>query len=77
MHNKKHLFFWWVLIFGTLILGLYVFAGAMILKYRGMTADIGWNTAFENGSWYVSEVDSHGPTAGKLQVGDRVIATAR
>jgi len=74
MHNKRRPFFWLVLIFGTVILGLYVFAGAMILKYGGLTENIGWNTAFENGSWYVSEVDSSGPAAGKLQVGDRVIA---
>src|SRR5215472_304039 len=74
MYTKRHSFFWLVLIFGTIILGLYVFAGTMILKYWGLSDDIGWDTAFEAGAWRVSRVDPKGPAAAKLQLGDRVDA---
>jgi len=74
MHSRKHPFFWLVLISGTIIFGLYVFAGTMILKYWGLSDDVGWDTAFKEGGWRVSRVDPRGPAAAKLQIGDRVDA---
>src|SRR5207237_10543505 len=72
--NVKNHFFWFVLLLGTTVLGLYLFAGLMIFQYGSLTKDFGWKYISNQDSCYISEVDPHGPAADKLQEGDRVLA---
>src|SRR5438876_994191 len=70
----KPYFFWFVLLLGTTVLGFYIFAGLMIFQYGTLTKDFGWKYVSKEDLCYISEVDSHVTAAGKLQVGDRVLA---
>jgi serine/threonine-protein kinase len=70
----KPLFFWIVLLFGTVVLGLYVFAGVMIIRYGNFTKDFGWKYASSSQGVDIGDVDPRGPAAEKLQPGDRILA---
>ena len=70
----KPVFFWVALLLGTAVLGLYVFGGMMIFRYGGLRKDFGWQSASRGQAVYVSEVDPQGAAAGKLHVGDRILA---
>jgi hypothetical protein len=74
--NRKHPFFWVALGFGTVVLLLYVFAGAMLIQYGSLGRGFGWSYVTKPDGCYVNYVgasDSAG-TGSKLQVGDKVLA---
>src|SRR5579864_4564818 len=72
--HPKPLFFWIVVLLGTVMVGVYVFTGVMIWRYGTTTRDFGWEPARRHGQWYVGEVDPEGPAEGKLQAGDLILA---
>jgi GAF domain-containing protein len=72
--DRKPLFYWFVLATGATLLGLYVFAGWMIVRYGTIGKELGWETDSHGGEWYISIVFPNGPTTGILQVGDRILA---
>ena len=70
----KPLFFWIALVLGTIVLGIYVFAGVMIFQYGNLKKDLGWKYISRSQGVYVSEVDPQGIAAGKLWAGDQILA---
>jgi len=72
--TKKPVFFWIALLVGAIVLGLYVFAGAMFFRYGSLTKDFGWKYTSNGQAVYVSDVDPQRAAAGKLQAGDQILA---
>jgi hypothetical protein len=72
--NRKHPFFWIVLILAALIVTLYVPVGRVIYQYGTWKLDLGWECKFVAGRCYVRDIDPRGPAASRLQTGDRVLA---
>jgi len=68
--NSRHPFFWIAVVFGAIVLALFVFAGSMIFQYGSLGRGFGWSYATKADGCYVNYVG----TAGDLQVGDRVLA---
>ncbi len=54
--------------------GYYLFALVMIGRYGTLTKDFGWKATPQAAGVIVTEVDTAGPAAGKLQVKDRILA---
>src|SRR5262249_7273614 len=76
--DRKHPFFWVALGFGTVILLLYVFGGAMITEYGSLGRGFGWSYVTKSDGCYVNYVGASGSDSDgrgdKLQVGDKVLA---
>ena len=72
--RSQPLFFWMVVLLGAAMLGEYVFTGTMIWRYGSERKDLGWVLLHRDHQWIVSQVDSSGPGAGKLQAGDVIVA---
>lgn len=68
--RPKPLFFWIVLFIGAVLLGLYGFGAVMIARYGTLIRDFGWVVQYRDHHYVVTEVIPHGPSDGKLQVGD-------
>lgn len=75
-HNQqpKPFFFWLMCAISVVLLGYFVFAGVMTYRYGGLGNDHGWQAARKSSNWYVTEVNPQGAAAGKLQVGDQLLA---
>ena len=75
--DRKHPFFWVAVGFGTVVLLLYVFAGAMIIEYGSLGRGFGWSYVTKSDGCYVNYVGASGNSDGRtdrLQVGDKVLA---
>lgn len=70
----KPLFFWIAVLLGAIVLGLYVFAGVMIVRHGNLAKDFGWRYVVRGQGVYVNEVNPQGAAAGKLQAGDQILA---
>ena len=68
--RHKPLFFWIVLFVGAVVLGMYVFGAVMIARYGTLIRDFGWIVTWRDGHYVATDVTPHGPSDGKLQVGD-------
>src|ERR1051325_10618022 len=72
--RRKPLYYWIALLLGTVLLGMYLFAGLMISRYGTMAREFGWKAARRDGQWVVVEVDPQGAAAGTLQTGDVILS---
>jgi eukaryotic-like serine/threonine-protein kinase len=72
--RRKPLFFWIVLLISAVLLGFYLFSAVMMWRYGAMSAKLGWWAVRRDGQWVVTDVTQGGPAAGKLQVGDVILA---
>jgi len=72
--RRKPLFFWIALLVGAVVLGFYLFGAVMISRYGTMTREFGWRVVLRDRQWVVTEVTPQGPAAGKVQVGDVILA---
>lgn len=71
--NSKHPFFWITLALGTIVLGLNIYVAIRIINY-GDIDPFGWGSFCPSSECFVGRVDPDGPAAGKLEVGDKIIA---
>jgi len=62
-----------VVLSGAIALGCYLFAGVMVVRYRNLSK-YGYGTVRQGDGVYIAVVDQQGPAAGKLQVGDKILA---
>ena len=72
---RRLLFFWLVLLTCVVYAGLFAFTVYAVARYYGVEKAPGWSVTRNDGkAWYVSGVDESGPAAGRIQVGDRLLA---
>ena len=53
---------------------LWLLSGHVLVRDFHHTKAYGWTLALRDGGWVVDTVDEHGPAAGRLEVGDRLLA---
>jgi hypothetical protein len=72
---RRPVFFWLVLVTCVVYAGLFAFTVYAVAHYYGFEKAAGWSATRNDGhAWYVSEVDHAGPAAGRIEVGDRLLA---
>src|SRR6267142_1529470 len=67
-------FFWIVVAVGIVMLGLYAFGVAGALRRKDQKVNVGWRDREDGNEAVVTRVDAAGPAAGRLEVGDRLLA---
>jgi len=68
--NNRHPFFWIAVVFGAVVLVLYLFAGSMIYQYGALGRGFGWSYVTKTDGCYVNYIGK----AGDLRIGDKVLA---
>ncbi|HYV05789.1 MAG TPA: PDZ domain-containing protein, partial [Blastocatellia bacterium] len=72
---RRPVFFWLVILTCVVYAGLFAFAVYAVARYYGVEKSPGWSATRNDGTgWFVSSVDAEGPAAGRIQVGDRLLA---
>ena len=71
---RRPVFFWLVLLICGLYAGLFVFTVYAVARYYGVEKAPGWRALADGRGWFVSDVDDAGPAAGRIQLGDRLLA---
>src|SRR5262245_11940790 len=72
---RRPVFFWLVLLICVVYAGLFAFTVYAVARYYGVEKVAGWSCERTDGTaWYVSHVNAAGPAAGRIQVGDRLLA---
>jgi GAF domain-containing protein len=76
MSDQPHrpVFFWLVLLTCVVYAGLFAFTIYAVSRYYGVEKAPGWVLRAEGTGFFVSEVDDAGPAAGRIQLGDRLLA---
>jgi hypothetical protein len=67
-------FFWGVVVVALALVGAYLTVAAILVRYGGLTAEIGWGASRIGNEWGVTRIDAGGPADGRLQLGDVVLA---
>jgi len=73
---RRPVFFWLVLLTCGVYSGLFAFTVYAVAKYYSVEKAPGWSASYskiKNG-YVATEVDETGPAAGRIQVGDRLLA---
>src|SRR5215470_292326 len=73
---RRSAFVWLVVFLCVLYAGLFAFTVYAVAKYYGVEKAPGWSCARteSNNGYFVTEIDEAGPAAGRIQVGDRLLA---
>src|SRR6266567_7881930 len=72
---RRPVFFWLVLLVCGLYAGMFAFTIYAVARYYGVEKVPGWSATRNDGTgWFVSDVDDAGPAAGRIQLGDRLLA---
>src|SRR5215470_19110759 len=71
---RRPVFFWLVLLICGLYAGLFAFMIYADVRYYGFEKASGWSVRLHRTDWVVSYVDDAGPAAGRIQLGDRLLA---
>ena len=71
---RRPVFFWLVLLVCGLYAGLFAFMIYAVVRYYGVEKVPGWSFRTDGTGWFVSDVDAGGPAAGRIQLGDRLLA---
>lgn len=71
---RRPVFFWLLLLTCVVYAGLFAFTVYAVVRYYGVEKAPGWRASTDGRSWFVSDVDDAGPAAGRVQVGDRLLA---
>ena len=71
---RRPVFFWLVLLTCVVYAGLFAFTVYAVARYYGVEKAPGWRAKTDGTGWFVSDVDDPGPAAGRVQVGDRLLA---
>lgn len=67
-------YFWLFVVLDFVAVGVYGYATSVINRYGTLTVDQGWNATAEGAGWRITYVRASGAAAGRLSVGDRVLA---
>src|SRR5579864_2542440 len=67
-------FVWLIALLSALYAAYLAFTIAMVASHYGIEKDPGWTVRVAGDGWFVSAVDAAGPAAGKVEVGDRLLA---
>ena len=70
----KSLFFWTAVFVGSLLLGALALEAVNAFRLGRYEKRLGWQMAPRAGGWVIYQVEPGGPAAGKLQIGDRLLA---
>src|SRR5262245_55451672 len=72
---RQPVFFWLVVLVCVVYAGLFAFTVNTVARYYGVKKAPGWSANRNDGTgWFVSYVDDAGPAAGRIQLGDRLLA---
>ena len=71
---RRPVFFWLVLLVCVVYAGLFAFTVYAVGRYYGVEKAPGWRAWTDGTSWFVLDVDESGPAAGRIQLGDRLLA---
>ncbi|MEK6410914.1 MAG: hypothetical protein AABN34_28665 [Acidobacteriota bacterium] len=71
---RRPVFFWLVLLTCVVYAGLFAFTIYAVARHYGVEKAPGWRGQTDGRVWFVSDVDDAGPAAGRIQLGDRLLA---
>src|SRR5215470_16994042 len=71
---RRPVFFWLVLLVCGLYAGLFAFMIYADVRYYGFEKAPGWSVRPDRTGWVVAYVDDAGPAAGRIELGDRLLA---
>ncbi len=72
---RRPVFFWLVILTCVVYAGLFAFTVYAVARYYGNEKASGWSITRTDGkAWFVTHVDDAGPAAGRIEVGDRLLA---
>src|SRR5215510_8070574 len=72
---RRPVFFWLAVLVCVVYAGLFAFTIYAVARYYGFEKDPGWRVHRADGTgWFVTGVDKRLPAAGRIQVGDRLLA---
>src|SRR5437870_3032715 len=71
---RKSAFVWLVLLVCVVYASLFAFTVYAVARYYGVEKAPGWSLRLDVTGWVVSDVDDAGPAAGRMQLGDRLLA---
>src|SRR4030095_13433211 len=73
--TRRPVFFWLVVLVCLVYAGFFAFTVYAGARYYGVRKAPGWSPNRNDGTgWFVSSVDDAGPAAGRIQLGDRLLA---
>ncbi|MGH9760678.1 MAG: PDZ domain-containing protein, partial [Blastocatellia bacterium] len=73
--QRRPAFFWLVLLICLVYTGFLAFTVYAVVRQYGVEKAPGWSADRTDGTgWFVSQVDPVGPAAGRIQLGDRLLA---
>ncbi len=70
----KRPFIWFASFAALAVLILLFFCVWGALRQRGTPVILGWSSSRHGDQWIIDDLDSHGPAAGRLKIGDRLVA---
>ena len=68
------MFLWVVLVACVLFAFAFSMTVYVSIRHYGPLKAPGWNVRAERSGWFVTDIDSRGPAAGRLEDGDRLLA---
>src|SRR5215510_4973177 len=72
--QRRPPFVWFVVLLSAVYVASFAFTIYAVATYYGEVKDPGWALRVTRDGWFVSQVDGGGPAAGKIEVGDRLLA---
>jgi hypothetical protein len=67
-------FVWVIVLLSAAYVASLAFTIAMVVSHYPLEKNPGWTVRVTSGGWWVSGVDESGPAAGKIRVGDKLLA---
>jgi tRNA A-37 threonylcarbamoyl transferase component Bud32 len=74
LDHRRPAFVWLVALLSTIYVAFLAFAIYAIASHYGVIKDPGWTLRPTDRGWFVSEVEVAGPAAGRVEIGDRLLA---
>jgi hypothetical protein len=71
---RRSAFMWLVLLLCAVYASLFAWVALVTVRYYGTVKAPGWHAGATNDGWFVSLVEADGAAAGKIAVGDRLVA---
>ena len=74
IQSRRPAFFWFVVCSIPLYAALWLFSGHLLIRDFHHSKAYGWTLAADETGWVFTSVDRNGAAAGRLEVGDRLLA---
>ncbi len=72
--QRRPAFVWVIVCLCAVYVAYFAFTVAMVASHYPFEKSPGWTVRVTGNGWFVSNVDAAGPAAGKIEVGDRLLA---